>query len=67
MAVTTAQLNTECCTGSHSEHLCYMISQGFHITDEDEYNALLENPRYICHHCERIAARAQNLCVPIDL
>ena len=67
MVAKSRQPDTDSRTGSHSEHLCYMISQGFHLTDAAEYNALLENPRYICHHCERIAASGRNLCVPIDL
>ena len=64
---TTEQTNVECCTGIHTEHLCYMVSQGFHISDEPEYKALVENPRYMCQHCERVANSDANLCVPVDL
>ena len=67
MALKTAQLDLECCTGSHTEHLCYMVSQGFHISDEPEYKALVENPRYQCNHCGRIATSGANLCVPFEL
>lgn len=67
MALASAQLDLECCTGVHTEQLCYMVSQGFHISDEPEYKALIENPRYQCRHCGRIAACPENLCVPYDL
>ena len=67
MAPTTAQSNLECCTGLHTEHLCYMVSQGFHISDEAEYEALVEGPRYCCHRCWRVAASETSLCVPVDL
>jgi hypothetical protein len=67
MALTTAQPNLECCTGTHTEHLCYMVSQGFNISDEAEYQALVEEPRYMCTHCERVAANEASLCVPVLL
>ena len=47
MTLTTAKPNLECSTGVHTEHLCYMVSQGFHISDEQEYKALVENDLYI--------------------
>jgi hypothetical protein len=67
MAPITEQLDLECCTESHTGRLCYMVSQGFHLSDEAEYRALVENPRYQCNHCGRIAARPESLCVPYDL
>ncbi|MBC8217769.1 MAG: hypothetical protein H8E73_04835 [Planctomycetes bacterium] len=67
MALTTTQPNLECCTGLHTEHLCYMVSQGFHVSDEQEYEALVENARYQCNRCERVAASDANLCVPVPL
>ena len=67
MAVKTAQFDLECCTGLHTEHLCYMVSQGFHISDEQEYRRLVEDPRYQCNRCGRVAASDTNLCVPVDL
>jgi len=67
MALTTAQPNLECCTGTHTDHLCYMVSQGFHISDEAEYKTLVENARYQCDRCGRVAASDANLCVPVHL
>ncbi len=67
MALTNPQLDLECCKGVHTEHLCYMVSQGFHVSDEQEYKALAENARYKCHRCGRVAAGDNNLCVPVPL
>lgn len=58
---------TERCTGNHSEHLCYLISQGIHLSDEQEFRALIENAQYRCDHCGRHAKSNENLCVPEPL
>ncbi|MFC1633310.1 hypothetical protein ACFL5Z_00600 [Planctomycetota bacterium] len=49
------------------EHLCYIVSQGFHITDEQSYLELIAEPRFSCNHCGRQAADDKNLCVPMEL
>lgn len=61
------QHNLECRNESFREHLCYLISQGIHISDELEFRTLTESPRFQCHRCNRIAKKAENLCVPFDL
>lgn len=65
--VETRTHNTECHTETHTDHLCYMISQGFHLSDEQEYKALVDNPEFKCHHCGRTARSGANLCVPARL
>ena len=67
MAVELKQQKTECRTGNHSEHLCYLISQGFNLSDEQEFRALIENAKYRCDHCGRHAKSEANLCVPEPL
>jgi hypothetical protein len=67
MADRLLEHNVECCTGEHSEHLCYLISQGFHLSDEQEFKALIEDARYRCDHCGRHAKSEANLCVPMHL
>ncbi len=67
MAEETAQLNTDHCTGVHTEHLCYMVSQGFHLSDEQEYKTLVEDAKYTCRRCGRTAGSDANLCVPVRL
>ena len=67
MAEELVQQNTECCTGTHSEHLCYLISQGFNLSDEQEFRILIEDAEYKCNHCGRHAKSDANLCVPARL
>ena len=63
----TVQLNTDCGSELHDEHLCYIISQGFHLTDEQDYRMLIEDPAFRCNHCGRKAKSDANLCVPAKL
>jgi hypothetical protein len=67
MATTIGQINRECRTGVHTEHLCYIMSQGFHLANKQEYGALVEEPKYRCNHCGRTAKRDTSLCVPVPL
>jgi len=57
----------DCNSELHGEHLCYIISQGFNLTDEQNYRALVEKPAFRCGHCGRTAKSAGNLCVPDEL
>jgi hypothetical protein len=54
-------------SGQHDDHLCYLIATGFALSDEQEYRALIAEPRYRCNHCGRTAKSNVNLCVPGDL
>jgi len=61
------QHNLECASEQHDQHLCYLLSQGFHLSDEQEYKALIEHPKFKCGHCGREANSSDNLCVPAAL
>jgi len=50
-----------------SEHLCYILSQGLNLMDEEGYRSLTENPQFRCGHCGRTARSRRNLCVPTNL
>jgi len=63
----TLKSNSICDSELHNEHLCYIRSQGFHLTNEQEYNTLVEDVKYMCNHCYRTARNADNLCVPVLL
>ena len=67
MAVELKQQKSDCCTGNHSDHLCYLISQGFNLSDEQEFRALIEDAEYRCDHCGHHAKNDANLCVPVPL
>jgi hypothetical protein len=60
----TSKLRTDCNSDLHDEHLCYIVSQGFNLTDEQDYLALIRNPAFRCRHCGRAARNGRNLCVP---
>jgi len=59
--------NHRCAGQLHTEHLCYLLSQGFHLEDAAAYMALVQNPRFRCGHCGRAAAGQMNLCLPVPL
>lgn len=67
MVKKNAQLNSECDMELHKQQLCYIISQGFHLSDEKEYEVLVEDPEYKYNHCHRTAKNDANLCVPVTL
>jgi hypothetical protein len=50
-----------------TEHLCYLISQGFHISDAEEFKTLINRPKFACRHCSRHANNDINLCMPEKL
>ena len=63
----TLKNDSICDSELHNEHLCYIRSQGFHLTNEQEYSALVEEVKYMCEHCHRTARSGDNLCVPVLL
>ena len=67
MAQEDVQHNTECKSEFHHHHLCYFVSQGFHLSDPEKYEALVSNPEFKCGHCGRVAKSDKNLCVPLSL
>ena len=54
--------NLECESGRHTQHLCYMVAHGFHLSDEHHYQALTKEPKFKCQRCGRVANNAKNLC-----
>ena len=67
MTDTKIPCDAVCDTELHSEHLCYIISQGLHLTDTPGYRTLVKEPRFRCAHCGRTARSRANLCVPTDM
>ncbi len=67
MAKEDSQVDPKCQAELHDQHLCYLMSQGFHLSDAEEYNDLTDDPRFRCDHCGREANGGQNMCVPVDL
>ena len=65
MAEETFNGKPGCESSSHTQHLCYMVSQGFNLSDEAEYQALVKDPQFKCQKCGRLAKSEINLCKPI--
>ena len=65
MPVKHIEHNSECSSEDHDKHLCYLTSQGFHLSNANEFKALTDKPKYLCRHCGRKANSDQNLCVPV--
>jgi hypothetical protein len=59
--------NAECKSETHGRHLCYIVSQGFNLSDPKEYDAIIKNPGFKCQHCGQSAKSMDNLCVPDKL
>ncbi len=53
--------------GMPDEHLCYIVSQAFHLTDKQSYLVMTADPKFRCSHCGKQAAHNRNLCVPMAL
>ena len=67
MAEENVQHNIECKSELHNQHLCYFVSQGLHLTDEEKYKAMVSEPEFKCGHCGRVAKSDKNLCEPVPL
>ena len=67
MAETNMTHNIECKSDSHTQHLCYIVSQGFHLSDAEKYQTLVNEPKFKCEHCGRVAKSDRNLCKPVKL
>ncbi len=67
MAEIVLQHNLECKSEDHDKHLCYLTSQGFHLSDANKFWALTNEPKFQCKHCGRKANSDKNLCVPKEL
>lgn len=67
MAEGNAPHNTQCGSESHDQHLCYLMSQGIHLSDVEEYETLINDPKFECERCGRKANGSGSLCVPVEL
>jgi hypothetical protein len=47
----------------HSLHLCHLVSE----RKMDQVAELAKGAEYLCHICGRAAAKAANLCEPVEI
>ena len=67
MAVEKIEHNTNCKSPSHDQHLCYVVSQGFHLSEPQDYHVMVIDPKFKCKHCGRVANSDDNLCEPTQI
>ena len=47
----------------HANHLCELVSK----RNMDKVASLSKDAKYVCHICGRAAAKAANLCEPVEI
>ena len=67
MAIEHPKHNAACKSDEHTKHLCYFVSYGYHVNNPDDYKDLIEEPKFVCHICGRVAHNAESLCSPKNL
>ena len=61
------QSNADCENSGHEKHLCYLMFEGFHLQNPEQYKSIVQNAEFRCQNCGRTAASEENLCSPIKL
>jgi len=61
------QHNLECTSKKHKDHLCFLMCEGWHLTNPAEYKALVADAEFRCRYCDRTAKNQDNLCGPSNL
>jgi hypothetical protein len=59
--------SSPCNHAGHSQHMCALADEYFHIHCPDEYRAIVTNPEYKCQFCGRATKSPTNLCYPVEL
>lgn len=67
MAEKKKEHNLECTSGVHKDHLCFLMCEGWHLSHQEEYKAMVKDAEYRCRYCDRTAKSEHNLCYPVDL
>ena len=59
--------NLECTEEKHKDHLCFLMAEGWHLANPQQYKAIVTDAQYRCRFCDRTANNPDNLCQPIKL
>ncbi len=59
--------NSECKNEGHDKHLCFLMYEGFHLSNPKEYKEMVQNAQFRCQNCGRTASKSEYLCDPIAL
>ena len=59
-------MNT-CDPHQHEQHLCRLYETQAHKKDPAQYAHLVNDPKFVCKSCGRVAGARENLCHPVLL
>ncbi len=51
----------------HEKHLCYLNNIGYQISNTKEYKGMVNDPKFLCKICGRVANKKESLCKPVKL
>ena len=51
----------------HELHMCFLANLGCHLLNPDGYKSFVNEPKYVCKVCGRVANKNKNLCKPVKL
>ena len=54
--------NEACAEDTHNHHLCYLMYQGYHYANREEYKALVQDAAFICQNCGTVHSRWAGKC-----
>ncbi|MHC4638655.1 MAG: hypothetical protein ACYTBP_11835 [Planctomycetota bacterium] len=57
----------DCTEDKHKHHLCFLMSEGWHLTHPKAYKEIVKDAEYRCRFCDRTAKSQDNLCNPVKL
>ena len=57
----------ECTEDKHKDHLCFLMCEGWHLTNREKYKSMVKDAAYRCQYCDRTAKYPENLCEPVEL
>ena len=52
---------------NHENHLCLLQNVGYLQSNMEKYKRLVQDAKFVCKTCGRVAARENNLCSPEKL
>lgn len=67
MAENKIDHNVECQSNDHEKHLCFLMCEGYHYSNPQEYKEIVQNANFRCENCGRTANKDSQLCKPISL
>jgi len=67
MAELKTSHNVSCADAEHGKHLCFLMHEGYHLSNKQGYRELVQDAQFRCQQCGRTAKSAGSLCDPIAL